>query len=242
MKDILSLYDLLLRNQLFSLLKTFMSYILVISISSFIYESVYHEYELIDVTNYRDVYSFLVKGRFAVPLSLFLIVWFMTYLFSEVFFTLINWKLSERVKKFLFARQWIVPGEQNKTQGTTDKSLSKTNLVTEVSKKWYLIPYMHFRNTTSKEQKENLLQKFRRTERQTGSDFTLIVRITCAVSIYFFTQPEFGCLLYLFVILVLIIYALVTIVLHQLATHIPAAIRKLETEMAPYLVDGEMPE
>lgn len=85
------------KDGLFMKFSRLLSPLLSINICSFIWEKYFFKYQWMDITDYRVVLDFFLKGNFIIPLSLFIIVHFTTGVFASLIVT----TMTEGVIKLL---------------------------------------------------------------------------------------------------------------------------------------------
>lgn len=79
--------------------------LLSINVASFIYESSYSKYNWIDITDYKSILSFIVKGEFIIPVTLFIVIHFAIIFIIQTPLFLINHLITEKLNNQLKNRE-----------------------------------------------------------------------------------------------------------------------------------------
>ena len=218
--------DLIRSKKLFPLAKHLLNFLFVVSISSFLFENFYFKYELLDVTDYKKIYTFLVKGSFAVPLTLFFITWIITYSISTYAFVFANMALSKRFRKKINEIEIELEKEADKIENVAETTHG-ISFKERYGKDWisFLIEKIKARYTTK--DLERLMTYMSKVKREKEDEFVILFRGLIAVSIYVCIVPYFGKILYLLLLISFIIYVFILVSIYQLMELTPEIILKI---------------
>ncbi len=73
----------------------------LLCISSFIYEKIYGVYEWLDISDYKSILNYLIKGKFFIPFSIFITVYsitqFISFMIIRVIMHLFSVKIQQKI-------------------------------------------------------------------------------------------------------------------------------------------------
>ncbi len=220
--------DLIRSKKLFPLAKHLLNFLFVVSISSFLFEKYYFKYELLDITDYKKIYTFLVKGNFAVPLTLFFITWIITYSISTYAFVFANMALSKRFRKKI-----------NEIEIELEKKADKIDTAAEIThgisfkekygKDWVTFLIEKIKASYTSKDLERLLKYMSKVKVEKEDEFVILFRGLIAVSIYVCVIPYFGGILYCLLLLSFLTYVFILVSIYQLMELTPEIIFKIRT-------------
>ena len=211
--------DLIGKKKLFPLAQHLLNFLFVISISSFLFEKFYFKYKLLDITDYQVIYNFLIKGNFAVPISIFFIVWVLTFFISKYAFIVANSALSKRFREKI-----------NKIEAEIlkEKSIQEPSSIKDDREKdWVRFLVEEIKASNTKKDLNRILAFMRKKKDECQDEFVVVLRGLIAVSIYFSAVPYFGYLLFSILIAAFLIYVFLLVSLYQLMELTPDIIFKI---------------
>jgi len=171
--------DYLRGKPVFSIISRMLNILFSISISSFFFEKFYFKYFWLDITDYKTILDFFIKGYFFVPFSIFIVVHFSIESISNVIFGSVTDNNSSKLAKGLieFFGDW-------------------PSLI-----KWY----KRIEKSESPTHWRKFKKKFLMQKRVIRERFNLAFKAIIVMTIYFFTISYFGWILYILVMMALII-------------------------------------
>lgn len=211
--------DLIGKKKLFPLTQHILNFLFVVSISSFVFEKYYFKYKLLDITNYNLVYNFLVKGNFAVPISIFFVIWALTFFIAKYVFIMANQALSKRFRKKINAIEDEILKEKTVRESSSIKD--------DREKDWVRFLVEEIKANNTKQDLNRILAFMRKKKDEFQDEFVVVLRGLIAVSIYFSIVPYFGHLLYLILIITFVIYVFFIVGFYQLMELTPDIIFKV---------------
>lgn len=217
-----------------------LSFLFSLSITSFFFEKLYFNYQWINITDYKAILDFLIKGYFFVPLCLFVIVHYSLQGISLVFFTLMTVKKSSNLLKKLYAIEFKKTDSLRLIQSINDNPISASPFPFQESHFYEL--YQHLVTNIPKKQMEKFESGLKIKKEACEQNFYLIIKALFTVTIYFFAVSYFGWLLYFTTLLILITLLFVLYCGYLLLDLAPAAIKKFDYEVSRYLADGINPQ
>lgn len=204
-----------------------------ISIASFVYEKFYGHYTWLNYNDYKGILDFFIKGNFFIPFSIFLVVFGTTQFLSISTFSLLNHfktiKITREILQYQFKKE------------TVDERLKELNKVSKIvtpirlTKNTMIELYKKLRTNITPEAFEEIEEGLKEPKRNLEASFTLAFRMTVAISIYFFSLPQFGWLLYLTALTVLLIGMYVLLISYRFLDIMPTLMRKFHTQAEEYL-------
>ena len=225
--------DYLKGKSVYPAFRRLLNLIFNISIASFIYEKCYGNYTWLNYNDYKGILNFFIKGNFFIPFSIFLVVFGTTQFLSISIFSVINHfksvKLTREILQYQFKKE------------TIDESLKEINKVSKIvspirlTKNTMLAVYQELRKDITPEVFEEIEKGLKEPKQNLEANFTLAFRMIIAITIYFISLPQFGCILYLFAMLVLIGGMYILMISHHLLDIIPTLLRKFHHQANEYL-------
>ncbi len=204
-----------------------------ISIASFIYEKCYGSYTWLNYNDYKGILDFFIKGNFFIPFSIFLVVYGTTQFLSISIFSVINHfksvKLTREILHYQFKKETI--DERLKDINKVSKIVSPIRL----TKNTMLAVYQELKNHITPEAFEEIEKGLKEPKQNLEANFTLAFRMMIAITIYFFSLPQFGWLLYLTAMIVLIVGMYVLMISYRFLDIIPTLMRKFHHQAEEYL-------
>jgi|GEM_PF-1926752 hypothetical protein len=208
--------------------------LLSVSIASFLFETFYFKYQLMDVSDYKSIIHFFVKGYFIVPLLLFLAAHYITYFISYSFFTLSTTKKSTK---------WITGIVKFKLKKKDMESLTRKmnkNGVVEMPVKfepsWIAQTYIALKASVQPEQWKNAETMLNKQMQNIERNFTLLFKALVAISIFYFaTVPHLGLFLYIASMAVSTALMIMLWYTYLVLYVLPTIVRKIDFELQQHL-------
>ena len=174
-----------------------------ISIASFVYEKCYGNYTWLNYNDYKSILDFFIKGNFFIPFSIFLVVYGTTQFLSIAFFGALNHfktiKITREILQYQFKKETV--DERLKEIKKVSKYVSPISL----TKNTMLEVYQELRKHITPEAFEEIEKGLKEPKQNLEANFSLAFRMAIAITIYFFSLPQFGWLLYLTAMIVLFV-------------------------------------
>lgn len=204
-----------------------------ISIASFIYEKCYGNYTWLNYNDYKGILDFFIKGNFFIPFSIFLVVYSLTQFLSIAFFVALNHfktiKITREILQYQFKKETV--DERLKEINKVSKYVSPIRL----TKNTMLEVYQELRNHITPEAFEEIEKGLKEPKQNLEANFTMAFRMMIAITIYFFSIPQFGWLLYLTAMIVLFVGMYVLMISYRFLDIIPTLMRKFHYQAEEYL-------
>ncbi len=203
-----------------------------ISIASFIYEKCYGNYTWLNYNDYKGILNFFIKGHFFIPFSIFIVVYSLTQFLSIAFFIALNHfktiKITREILHYQFKKETV------DEQLNEIKKVSKYVIPIRLTKKTMLEVYKELRNQITTEAFEKIEKGLTEPKQNLEANFILAFRMTIAITIYFFSLPQFGWLLYLTAMAVLVLGMYVLIISYRFLDIIPTLMRMFHNQAEEY--------
>lgn len=203
-----------------------------ISIASFIYEKCYGHYTWLNYNDYKGILDFFIKGSFFIPFSIFLVVFGVTQFLSITTFSLLNHfktiKLTREILHYQFNKETVDEGlrELNKASKIVSPIRLTKNRMIEI--------YKELRTSITPEVFDEIEKGLTEPKQNLEASFILAFRMTIAITIYFFSLPQFGLLLYLTALTVLIIGMYILLISFRFLDIIPTVMRMFHNQAEEY--------
>jgi Na+/H+ antiporter NhaC len=225
--------DYLKGKSVYPAFRRLLNLLLNISIASFVYEACYGKYTWLNYNDYKEILDFFIKGNFFIPFSIFLVVYSLTQFTSIVFFSALNHfktiKITREIIQYQFKKEAI--DERLKEINKVSKYVSPVRL----TKNTMLGVYQELRNHITPEAFDEIEKGLKEPKQNLEANFTLAFRMLIAITIYFFSLPQFGWVLYLTAMIVLIIGMYVLMISYRFLDIIPTLMRKFHHQAEEYL-------
>lgn len=204
-----------------------------ISIASFIYEKCYGHYAWLNYNDYKGILDFFIKGNFFIPFSIFLVVYSSTQFLSVTFFWALNYfksiKITREILYYQFKKETI--DEKLKEINKASKIVSPIRLTKNIM----LEVYQELRNHITPEVFDEIENGLKEPKQSLEANFTLAFRMLIAITIYFFSLPQFGWLLYSVAVLVLLLIMYLLMIGYRFLDIMPTLMRKFHHQAEEYL-------
>lgn len=193
--------------------------IFVVGISSYLFESFYFDYELLDLANYRAIYWFFVDGSFIVPAAIFFVTLKVTSFLGTTLFKVPNLLLGESIKRkirrYSIDRNFPEGVLSNEQQAAVEKFVS---FETGPSLKDL---FRSFSKLIDSAKLARIQNKANIAQATVEAEFVLVVRALFAMLIYFNNVSHFGWFLLVIIILILVSSVVLQTLAYQFAEIIP---------------------
>lgn len=204
-----------------------------ISIASFIYEKCYGGYTWLNYNDYKGVLDFFVKGNFFIPFTIFIVVYAVTQFLSVAFFSALNHfktiKITREILQYQFKKETV--DERLKEITKASKYVSPIKL----TKNTMISLYDQLRTQITPEAFEELEKGLKEPKQSLEANFTLAFRMVIAISIYFFSIPQFGWLLYIVAVVILFLAMYLIMISYRFLDILPTLMRKFHLQAEKYL-------
>lgn len=230
MKEFLFIFtDYLKGNPTCPAIRRGLNFILNTSIAAYLYEKFIGTYNWIEISDYKSLMDFLVKGHFIIPLSFYVLI----YKFLGVsIFLLFNFRLDYQKFKTIQkinAKELDNERFDEMLEGFSTLS-SKFNIIV-ISKEEIISFYKNkFANVSSTDINE-LINLIHTLKANLSNHFGLIFRLLIAISIYYFRTVNFPNWLFITILFVLFISIFLVTQAFRLLDVLPAVHRFLNKQM-----------
>ncbi|MFA6089444.1 MAG: hypothetical protein WC755_06275 [Candidatus Woesearchaeota archaeon] len=225
--------DYLRGKSVYPIFRRLLNLLFNVSISSFIYEKCYGNYSWLNYNDYKGILDFFIKGNFFIPFSIYVLVYSVTQFLSIIYFFLFNHfktiKLTRKILLYQIKKDHV--NERLKEISKVSKYVSPVKL----TKNTMISLYKELRGQITPEAFNELEKGLKEPKQNLEANFTLVFRMSIAISIYFFSIPKFGWLLYLIIITVSIIVMYVLMISYRFLDILPTLMRKFHLHAEEYL-------
>lgn len=220
-------------KETYPVLRRIVNLLLSLSITSYFFEWIYYPYEWLDITDYKAITDFFIKGFFIIPLLLFVTIHWGIQQLAYVFLVLTvqrktaRWieKLSElKVKKTDLLTASKVASEQ------LGAKLSKEERLT-----WVARLYQYLKASVDPIQWSQIERKLGVQQAVVKSHFFLLVRLAIALTIYIFVLPHFGLALYVVATILTLAGLSILWYGYLILEILPVVVRKVDLEMQQHV-------
>lgn len=197
----------------------------IISLSSFYYEKFFGRYVWLDITDYKSILDFFIKGSFFIPFSTFLITYIFINLASNLIFIVFKFfgdlVFTRPIKYHYLRRQSI------------EDRISEINLVSSfivpvnLTKRSFFDFYVKLRNELNHNVLFELSKEIERPKENLEKTFDLIVKVIILIFTYYTTLPQFGSWTMTIIILCLIISMIFITFAYKILSILPYLLEKL---------------
>lgn len=209
--------------------------LLNISIASFVYEKCYGTYTWLSYNDYKGMLSFLIKGEFFIPFSIFIAVYGITHLLAQFIFTATNhFKMLKWTRKILYYE--IKTRTIDKHLKELDKASKKVSPV-RLTKPLMIELFNKLKDQLTPEAFHNLETALKEHKQGLQSNFYTAFRLVIAITIYFISLPQFGWLLFLIVGITLIVSMYIILLAYCFLDVLPTLVRRMQSEAEKYILE-----
>jgi hypothetical protein len=204
-----------------------------VSITSFIYEKFIGKYTWLNYNNYEEILDFFIKGNFFIPFSLFVVVYSTSQFFSFSFFYTIKHFISLKIERTIVSYQF--------EKETIDEGLKQISKVSKfvspikLTRHKMLEIYKELRNQISPEALKVVDKELKGPKQNLEANFILSFRMIIAITIYFFSLPQFGWFLFAIAMFVLIVGMIFLMVVYSYLDIISTLLRKFLQQAEKYV-------
>lgn len=204
-----------------------------LSIASFLFEKFYFHYEWLEISDYKSILDFLIKGHFIVPFAIFLIVHYLLSYGSDALFTLITYRAVNKWQTNAYNLE-LTKKESNKLLKKINRN-SFVDLPQKIDIPTLISWYKYIKSTTDTSTWIKLRSDVEQTKINNIKNFNLAIKSLIVITIYFTAVPYFGWLLYSIVLLVIIFLILGIRTFYILMHFLPIVIQRLISETEKYI-------
>jgi ABC-type transport system involved in cytochrome bd biosynthesis fused ATPase/permease subunit len=231
MDKIIEFSNLIRTKKIFPAVKYLLNFLFVVNIASFLFENLYFKYELLDISNYKIVYNFFVKGSFAIPLTLFFLVWVLTYSVAILLFSRINKIVSNFFRNKIDQFENKIKKDTHLNDQNSDIIRANNAFEEKYGENWFELEVAKIKSKYSKADLKSILLDLKKIKFERESEFIILFRGFIAVSIFFATSPDFGTGLFVILIFAFFICLIVLILIFQFMELIPYIINKIKQHL-----------
>jgi len=228
--------DYLRGKEVYPPARRILNFLFSASITSFLFEKFYFKYQWMDISDYKGILNFFIKGDFFIPFSIFIIVHFGLWIFSSALFSVTMTLKSSKVLKNIINYRFTK--KEQKDVRKAAKLINKNRVIqlpTPLTEEAFMGVYEHIKRTVPPEQIAAFEAVLEQQKKHLENNFILIVKAIIVITLYFFTIKHFGVLLYSAVILILVSVLTVLWWLYLGLDVLPAAMRKFDSVVQEYL-------
>lgn len=204
-----------------------------ISIASFVYQLFYGYYTWLDITDYKGILNFFIKGKFFIPFSVFLVVYAITQFLAVVVFATINHIKSVKLQRQILSYEY--------KKNNIDEGLEAVNLVSTAVAPIDLTPellietYQKLRTHLNEEAYKKVEEALEKPRQSLQNNFILAFRAFIAITIFKISLPEFGWLLYSLTTIIFIVGMLALVLAYRFLDILPTIFRVFHIQAEQYV-------
>lgn len=209
------------RNRLLSTTKRVLNFAFVLVISNQIFQHFYSGKSIIYFVDIHSQFKFVAGGDFIAPLSIYIFTWAITNCIGTFGMAIFNYLISQNLKR--------------KIRNISFNQIDVENINIQNRKDWFVLIYEYLKNYVPKQAYQSFVTDLEHRKIIYEADFIFIVR---AIFALFLVTSETGDLDLFFstiIVIVLLFYALITIIKLQFAELLPFAVQKISREMENYI-------
>ncbi len=210
-----------------------LNFLFSVSISSFVFETFYFHYYWLDISDYKAVLNFFIKGDFFIPFSIFIIIHSILDVVSHFVFTLTTFRKSASLLKGII--QYEFNKEHYRSVITSVNNNPVVDMPVVLDKNYLLELYKHLQANITADDWNELSKTCDEQKASVKRNFSLLFKAVVVITIYFVTIPHFGWFLYLLVILVLILLMSLMWIGYLFFDLLPAAIGTFRNAVEVYI-------
>jgi hypothetical protein len=198
--------------------------IFCISIADAIFSKTHPDITLPNTLDYQKIWTFFIQGHFAIPLIIFLLIYFGTQGFTTLFFMYFgdyqNFKLTKKILAYKMEKADVYDG----IEGISE--VCNQYPIVDITKEKLLEMYNKLKIVFDKKKLAKLESVLEEGKTTISDNFTTILRGLIATTIYFATIPSFGWLLFTIVVLLYIFLFVILLLGYKLLDILPAIMSK----------------
>lgn len=202
------------------------------SIASFIYEHFYGKYHWYDISDYKRILDFLIKGQFFIPFSIFLVVYGISSFLGKILFYGFTHFRAIRVKRKIIAIQYHKQAIEERI-GEVEK-YSKLVSPLDLTAAQIVNVYTEIRKNITPEAFKTIEKDLMEPRQALEANFHLFLRGLMAITAYYATIEAFSTWLYI-ITTVVVIFGLITLAIAYLLLDItPTILRVFHSQAEEY--------
>lgn len=227
--------DYLKGKSIYAPIRRALSLLFSISIASFIYEKIYGKYDWLSITEYKEILNFFVKGTFFIPFSIFLLSTVFTQAISSILFLTISHFQTTKWEKAIIDYQIKKDGINNELEKLVEVSGRMTPIT-------YSYPMLlELANKIKEKLTEDVFEKMTKVletrKQELESNFHTCTKLIIAISIYYSSLPQFGGLLYIIILIVVLATMFLIWIAHCILGVFPTIARKFHKVLEQITLD-----
>jgi len=225
--------DYLQGKSIYHTVRRILNLVFSISISSFLFERFYFKYDWLDVTDYKGIINFFIKGNFFVPFCIFIVVHYLLEWLSYITYSLMTYVKSVKIQRWIYSLEF-----KRKDAKQISSFLNKNpfnSIPLKIDEQWFLKIYDHLVKTIPPEQLTQMEVELVRVKDSNEKNFQFALKALVAISIYFSIIPYFGWKLYVLVVIILLMIVASLFLGFLLLENAPYAVRKFHSEVSIYI-------
>ncbi len=225
--------DYLKGKPVYPVLRRTLNILFSVSLTSFLFEKFYFKYSLIDITDYKAIFTFLIKGNFFVPFSIFVIIHYFLSTLSDGFFSFMIQKKSGKILKQLREEEFSKPEYKKFLKEINENRI--VEMPVQLNESTFIEIYNHLQTAIPPEKWNAAKLALEKQKENTQESFKLAFKALITITIYFFIVPHFGLTLYLLTLIVLLVILFGLFYGYLLMDILPSFIKYFHYEVVKYL-------
>jgi hypothetical protein len=230
---LLILSDYLKGKSIYPPVRRVLNLLFAVSIASYFYEIAYGNYTWLDYTDYKSLLDFLIKGKFFIPFSIFIVVNLSIQGISNLVFIPISHFVTLKWARI------IVNYELRKE--SIDEGVNKVIEVSAVVTPVHLNEQMlvevgrELKEKITIEVQEKIERDLAKPKRDIEANFHFAFKGIIAITIYFISLSQFGWVLYSMTLLLTVFAMFLLVISHCFLGILPALVRRFHKEVTDYI-------
>lgn len=210
-------------------LRRIISFLLKLSISTYIYVYFFGEFDLFEISEYRKIFKFFLSGHFFIPFLIYTLTHLVFYFFSTLIFSLLTIypviKLNKKIIDYKLTNEDKVTGEN------IVKSVAKYAIKKDVSDDDLLRVYKDYRKKVlfsyNTEINEEIEKEINLQKKNIESNFNFAFLIMIASIIIFYNLMEFNVILLIIVEVLALAFSIFSIFTYRFLDILPTIVLKI---------------
>ncbi|MCU0442919.1 MAG: hypothetical protein MUE96_11020 [Bacteroidia bacterium] len=230
---LLILSDYLKGKSIYPPVRRMLNLLFAVSISSFFYESAYGNYAWLDYNDYKSLLDFIIKGKFFIPFSIFIVVNLLIQGISNLVFIPISHfvtvKWTRTIVNYELQKESIDDGVNRviEVSGIVTPMQLNEQMLIEVGKE--------LKEKITNETYDKIEKDLSKPKRDLEASFHFAFKGIIAITIYFISLPDFGWILYSLTLILAVIAMFLTVIAHCFLGILPALVRRFYKEVTEYI-------
>lgn len=226
MKDLFHIAeDYILGRPIYRPLIRILNLLFLLSISSFAFEKFFGKYFWLDISDYKGILDFFFKGNFFIPFSIFIITFGIIQFSSNLIFSFLNNFKKVKIKRLIKYHYLKKQSFEKKLEELN--RLSPLFSTVRLTKKTFLELYGKHRDELNQEVFAAMEKELSKPKESLEATFHLVFKAICALSIYYYSIPNYSSVLFISAIVLLILALLFILFCYRILEIIPIGIEKL---------------